>query len=101
MIIEELKQFDIVLLTDGRTGTITDLFPPEGLYVDVGYSPLSWDNIACTVDDVVKVLSRYEYEEIEKRVFKEHPEELECYLDLFDEKKRKSVRNEIMRRLNI
>lgn len=29
------------------------------------------DNKACAVYDVVKVLSRYEYEELEKRVFKE------------------------------
>jgi len=82
MILEELKQFDTVLLKDGRVGAITDIFPPDGLYVDIGYSPLSWDNIICTIDDVVKVLSAKEYERIEKRVFEEHPEELEAYLEL-------------------
>ncbi len=80
----KLKQFDTVLLKDGRTGAITDIFPPDGLYVDVGYSPLSWDNITCTTDDVVKVLSPKEYERIEKRVFEKHPEELEAYLELFE-----------------
>lgn len=78
-----IKQFDTVLLKDGRAGTITDIFPPDGLNVDVGYSPLSWDNITCTTDDVVKVLSVKEYEKIEKRVFEDHPEELEAYLALF------------------
>ena len=80
MIIEELKQFDKVLLADGRVGTITDLLSPDRLYVDVGFSPLSWDSISCTVDDVVKVLSREEYNEIEKRVFEEYPEERESLL---------------------
>ena len=83
MIIEELKQFDTVLLKDGQAGTITDILPPDGLFVDIGYSPLSWDNITCTVDDVEKVLSRYEYEWIQKRVFEDQPEELEAYLELF------------------
>lgn len=84
MVLEKLKQFDTVLLKDGRAGTITDIFPPDGLFVDVGYSPLSWDNITCTTDDVTKVLSRKEYERIEKRVFEEHPEELEAYQKLFE-----------------
>lgn len=82
MKVEKLKQFDTVLLKDGRAGAITDIFPQDGLYVDVGYSPLSWDNITCTTDDVVKVLSQKEYERIEKRVFEEHPEELEAYQEL-------------------
>ena len=99
MVMDELRQFDMVLLSDGRAGTITDLLPPDGLLVDVGYSPLSWDNITCRVDDVVKVLSKKESKQIEKKVYDEHPEELESYLELFDESKRKKIKKEIMQRL--
>ena len=99
MKIDELKQFDTVLLSDGRTGTITDIFPPDGLYVDVGYSPLSWDNIVCKIEYIVKVLSTEEYSQIEKKVYDEHPEELQSYLALFDENERESIRREIMQGL--
>lgn len=80
MIIKDLKQGDTVLLTDGRAGWISDLASPDRICVEVGFSPLSWDSIYCTIDDVVKVLSNEEYNEIEKRVFKEHPEEHETLL---------------------
>ena len=80
MIIDELKQSDKVLLADGRAGWISDFVSPDRICVEVGFSPLSWDSISCTIDDVVKVLSNEEYNEIEKRVFKEHPEEHESLL---------------------
>ena len=52
----EIKEFDTVLLKDGRTGSVVEVFPDGSLIVDVGSSSEDWETLYDkTVDDVEKV----------------------------------------------
>ena len=52
-----LKEYDNVLLSDGRTGTVMAVCGPDGPYkVDVGTTPSTWDSIFVELDQIVKVL---------------------------------------------
>ena len=54
----EIKEFDTVLLKDGRTGSVMEVFPDGSLIVDVGSSSEDWETLYDkTVDDVEKVSS--------------------------------------------
>ena len=54
----EIKEFDKVLLKDGRTGSVMEVFPDGSLIVDVGSSSEDWETLYDkTVDDVEKVIS--------------------------------------------
>lgn len=55
----QLKEFDTVLLTDGRIASIVDLPVPdaETLTVDVGSSPKDWDTILIRRDMILRVLN--------------------------------------------
>ena len=57
----EIKEFDNVLLKDGRTGAIMG-GAPDGTYyyVDVGYDIDTWDNITVSRDQIVRVLESWE-----------------------------------------
>ena len=53
----EIKEFDTVLLKDGRTGSVMEVFPNGSLTIDVGSSPEDWETLYDkTVDDVEKEL---------------------------------------------
>ena len=46
-----------MLLKDGRTGSVMEVFPNGSLTIDVGSSPEDWETLYDkTVDDVEKVL---------------------------------------------
>ena len=52
------KQYDTVLLKDGRTGSVVEVFPDDSLIVDVGSSPADWETLYDkTVDDIEKVIN--------------------------------------------
>lgn len=52
----KIKEFDTVLLKDGRTGSVMEVFPDGSLIVDVGNSPKDWETLYDkTVDDIEKV----------------------------------------------
>lgn len=54
----EIKEFDTVLLKDGRIGSVMEVFPDGSLIVDVGSSPEDWETLYDkTVEDVEKVIS--------------------------------------------
>lgn len=60
----EIKEFDTVLLKDGRTGSVMEVFPDGSLIVDVGSSSEDWETLYDkTVDDVEKVfqVNKYQY----------------------------------------
>lgn len=51
-----VKQFDTVLLKDGRTAAIVEAFDNKVFVADIGDSPKNWDTISITIDDIKKVL---------------------------------------------
>lgn len=53
----EVKEFDTVILKDGRRASVMEVFPNGSLTVDVGSSPSDWETLYDkTVDDVEMVL---------------------------------------------
>ena len=53
----EVKEFDTVLLKDGRTASIVEAFDNKAFIADIGSSPADWETIDITIDDIEKVLS--------------------------------------------
>ena len=51
-----IKQFDTVLLKDGRMAAVMEAFENKVFIVDVWDSPEDWDTISITIDDIEKVL---------------------------------------------
>lgn len=52
-----IKEFDTVLLKDGRKGDVMEVFPDGGLIIDIGSSPEDWETLYDkTKDDVEEVL---------------------------------------------
>ncbi|QBF00056.1 hypothetical protein PMF13cell1_05652 [Blautia producta] len=51
-----IKEFDTVLLKDGRTASIMEVFENKAFIADVGSSPKDWETISITIDDIEKVL---------------------------------------------
>ena len=53
----KIKEFDTILLKDGRKGSVMEIFPDGSLIVDVGSSPENWETLYDkTVKDVEKVI---------------------------------------------
>lgn len=51
-----IKQFDTVLLKDGRRAAIVEAYDNKFFDADVGDSPEDWDTISITIDEIEKVL---------------------------------------------
>lgn len=53
----EVKEFDTVILKDGRQASVMEVFPNGSLILDVGSSPDDWETLYDkTLDDVSKVV---------------------------------------------
>ena len=52
----EVKEFDTVLLKDGRKASIVEAFENRVFIADVGESPEDWETVDITIDDIEKVL---------------------------------------------
>lgn len=52
----EIKEFDTVLLKDGRKAAIMEAFENKVFIADIGSSPKDWETIDITIDDIEKVL---------------------------------------------
>lgn len=53
----KIKEFDTVLLKDGREGSVIEAFPDGSLIIDIGNSPENWETLYDqTVADVEKVI---------------------------------------------
>ena len=48
----EVKEFDTVLLKDGRKASIMEAFENKVFIADVGSSPKDWETIDITIDAV-------------------------------------------------
>ena len=52
----EIKEFDTVLLKDGREADIMEVLDDKTFIADVGSSPKDWETIDITIDDIEKVI---------------------------------------------
>ena len=52
----KVKQYDTVVLKDGREAAIVEAFANKVFIADVGSSPKDWETIDVTIDDIEKVL---------------------------------------------
>lgn len=51
-----VKEFDTVLLKDGREASIVEAFDNKVFIADVGDSPKDWETIDISIDDIDKVI---------------------------------------------
>ncbi|MDO4333837.1 MAG: hypothetical protein Q4C58_14295 [Eubacteriales bacterium] len=52
----KIKEFDTVLLKDGRQADIMEVLSDTVFIADVGSSPKDWETIDITIDDIEKVI---------------------------------------------
>lgn len=52
----KIKQYDNVLLKDGREAAIVEVFSDTDFLADVGSGPEDWDTIDITLDMIERVL---------------------------------------------
>lgn len=53
---EIIKQFDGVLLKDGREGCVVEIYGNQDKFdIDIGSSPADWETIYVCRDDIEKV----------------------------------------------
>lgn len=52
----QIKEFDTVLLKDGREASVVEAFENKAFIVDVGSTPEDWETISVTIDEVEKVI---------------------------------------------
>lgn len=53
-----VKQYDTVLLKDGRKASIVETFGNKVFIADVGSSPKDWETIDITIDDILSVINK-------------------------------------------
>ena len=51
-----IKEYDTILLKDGRKAAVVEILDDTHFLVDEGDSPTDWDTIDATIDDIVKVI---------------------------------------------
>lgn len=51
-----IKEFDTVLLKDGREASIVEVFENKAFIADVGTSPKDWETIDISMDDIAEVI---------------------------------------------
>lgn len=54
----KIKQYDEVLLKDGREAVIVEVFSETDFLADVGGSPNDWDTIDITIADIDHVIKK-------------------------------------------
>ncbi len=52
----KIREFDTVLLKDGREVAIVEVLDDTHFLADVGSSPKDWDTIDITIDDIDRVI---------------------------------------------
>lgn len=53
----EIKEYDTVLLKDGRKAVIVEVLSPDTFIADVGSSEKDWETIDIKKNDIAKILS--------------------------------------------
>lgn len=53
----KIKQYDTVLLKDGRKASIVEVLSQDTFIADVGSSEKDWETIDIKMSDIIKILS--------------------------------------------
>ena len=54
----KIKQFDTVLLKDGRVGAVVEVNSEDNFDIDVGSSPADWETLwSVPISDIEKVIN--------------------------------------------
>lgn len=48
----EIKQYQEIILKDGRRGCVVEVWSDSEFEVDVGESPKDWETITITIDEI-------------------------------------------------
>lgn len=55
---DPIKQYDTVLLKDGRQGCVVEVYGEQEKFdVDVGSSPKDWETVYLSTEEIEKVLN--------------------------------------------
>jgi hypothetical protein len=52
-----IREYDTVLLKDGREACVVEVLSPTSFIVDVGDGPEDWNTVSVTSEDVERVLN--------------------------------------------
>lgn len=53
---QEIKEFDTIVLKDGREGAVVDVLGDQDIFlVDVGSSPDDWETIEVKLDEIERI----------------------------------------------
>lgn len=52
----DIKQYDTVVLKDGRQVAVVEVFSDTQFLADVGDDPSTWETIDITIDDIKEVI---------------------------------------------
>ena len=52
----DIKQYDTVVLKDGRQAAVVEVFSDTKFLADVGDDPSTWETIDITIDDIAEVI---------------------------------------------
>lgn len=52
----KIEQYDEVILKDGRSAAIVEVFSETDFLADVGDGPEDWETIDITLDDIAEVV---------------------------------------------
>lgn len=54
----KIKEFDTVILKNGKSAAIVEKLSEDTFIADIGDSPKDWDTITITIDEIEKVAPR-------------------------------------------
>lgn len=52
----KIDQYDTILLKDGRSGCVVEVWSDFDFGVDIGSSPADWETITITLEDIAEVI---------------------------------------------
>jgi len=56
--VEKIKQYDSVLLQDGREGIVVEVYGEQEVFdIDIGSSPKDWETITVKLEGIDKIIT--------------------------------------------
>lgn len=56
----KIKEFDTVLLKDGKEAAIVEILDDTHFLADIGDGPEDWDTVEVSIDEIEKIINRAE-----------------------------------------
>lgn len=54
----KIKEFDTVLLKDGKEAAIVEILDDTHFLADIGDGPEDWDTVEVSIDEIEKIINR-------------------------------------------